>query len=188
MTTFQRSLVVKMFLAARTPLFILVHWHSLMPSLTNFPKLYQVLLLGASDVYIQSAVMHSTESLLCGNWMIYNWLLIIRLKYRNTWIMERNQHEVLDWSCSAAQGSLQNPRSTFYHLFEIVVHRTGNIEDKGQCWSAVIRAGVSLHRRDGWGTRADSQRQNEETNEKLIHSCLEFIRPLLKRVKQTYEL
>lgn len=96
--------------------------------------------------------------------------------------MERNQHEVLDWSCSAAQSSLQDPRSTIYHLFEIVVHRAGNIEDKGQRWGAVIRAGVSLHRRDGWGARAGGQRQNEETNEKRIHSCLKFIRPLFKRV------
>lgn len=47
--------------------------------------------------------------------------------------MERNQHEVPDWSRSAAQSSLQDPRRTIYHLFEIVIHRAGNIEDKGQC-------------------------------------------------------
>lgn len=66
--------------------------------------------------------------------MIYNLQYQIETwDFVTTWIMERNQHEVLDWSCSAAQSSLQDPRRTIYHLFEIVVHRTGNIEDKCQC-------------------------------------------------------
>lgn len=61
--------------------------------------------------------------------------------------MEWYQHEVFDGSGSAAQGPLQNPGRTIYHLLEIIVHRAGNIEDKGQRGRAVIGAGASLHRR-----------------------------------------
>lgn len=85
--------------------------------------------------------------------------------------MERNQDEVLDGSCSAAQSPLQDAWRAVDHLFEIIVHRAGNIEDKGQRGRAVIRDGALLHRRTGWSAvRADTQRQKQEFNQ--IHSYL----------------
>lgn len=50
----------------------------------------------------------------------------------STWVMERDQHKVLNGSGCPAQSLLQDPRGAIYHLFEIVVHGAGNIENKGQ--------------------------------------------------------
>lgn len=80
----------------------------------------------------------------------------------STWIMERNQQKVFNGSGPPAQSLLQDPGGAIYHLFQIVVHGAGNIEDKGQGWRAVI--GSILHIRPGDGKKpllTDTERQHQ---------------------------
>lgn len=54
------------------------------------------------------------------------------MRFLSTWVMERNQQKVFNGSGPPAQSLLQDPGGAIYHLFQIVVHGAGNIEDKGQ--------------------------------------------------------
>lgn len=59
--------------------------------------------------------------------------------------MEWDQDKVFDGSGPPAQGLLQDSRGAIYHLFEIVVHWSGNIEHKGQGWGAVTWSNIILN-------------------------------------------
>lgn len=78
----------------------------------------------------------------------------------STWVMEGDEDKVLDGSGPPAQGLLQDPRGTIYHLFQIVVHGAGHIEHKGQRRCAVIGSILLLGSGDGQQPlRADTKRQ-----------------------------
>lgn len=82
--------------------------------------------------------------------------------------MEGDQDKIFDWSGPAAEGLFQDPGGPFNHLLQVVVHRAGNIEHKGQRRGAVTGLIYLLKPGEYQGVCQESVHADKERQDKAL--------------------